>query len=95
MSDSNQAFDITIKEGRENALAIVIASAILVRTGTFLVARGARHQKRPNQSVDRYKLLFPLQFWLGKVLFDGISSLTSGANEKEIAKQRKVAIDII
>jgi hypothetical protein len=34
-------------------------------------------------------------FWVGKTLFDGISSLTSGANEKEIEEQRKVAIDII
>ncbi|MFM6896051.1 MAG: hypothetical protein ACKPKF_01670 [Microcystis panniformis] len=41
--------------------------------------------------------------WLGMVPFalpvalvlDGISLLTSGANEKEIAEQRKVAIDII
>jgi hypothetical protein len=64
MSDSSQAFDVTTKEGRENALVIT-------------------------------KLLFPLQFWLGKALFEGISSLTSGANEKEIAEQRKVAINII
>jgi len=33
--------------------------------------------------------------WIGKTLFDGISSLTSGVNEKEIEEQRKVAIDII
>jgi hypothetical protein len=33
---------------------VVVASTILVRTGTFLVARSARHQKRPNQSVDSY-----------------------------------------
>jgi hypothetical protein len=31
------------------------ASAIVVRTGMFLVARGVRHQKRPSQSVDSYK----------------------------------------
>ncbi|NCR97347.1 MAG: hypothetical protein EWV58_13460 [Microcystis aeruginosa Ma_MB_F_20061100_S19] len=29
------------------------------------------------------------------LVLDGISLLTSGANEKEIAEQRKVAIDII
>jgi hypothetical protein len=39
--------------------------------------------------------LFPIEYWIGKALFEGISSLTSGANEKEIAEQRKAAIDII
>jgi hypothetical protein len=32
---------------------------------------------------------------LGVVIWDGISSLTAGANEREIEEQRKVAIDII
>lgn len=41
-----------------------------------------------------FPTLIPLA-WLGKTLFNGISSLTSGANEKEIEEQRKVAIDII
>ncbi len=41
------------------------------------------------------QILFPVPYLIGKVLFDGISSLTSGANEKEIAEQRKAAIDII
>jgi hypothetical protein len=41
------------------------------------------------------QLLFPFPYWIGKALFDGISSLTSGANEKEIEEQRKAAIDII
>ena len=47
--------------------------------------------------LETYKFYHPtlLTIWLGKALFDGISSLTSGANEKEIEEQRKVAIDII
>ncbi len=63
MSDFNQTFDLTTKEGRKNAVVLA-------------------------------EVLFPA-FSLGKALFDGISSLISGANEKEIAEQRKVAIDII
>lgn len=39
-------------------------------------------------------LAVPLALPVALVL-DGISLLTSGANEKEIAEQRKVAIDII
>ncbi|CCI20928.1 KH domain-containing protein [Microcystis aeruginosa] len=38
--------------------------------------------------------MVPLALPVALVL-DGISLLTSGANEKEIAEQRKVAIDII
>jgi hypothetical protein len=30
------------------------------------------------------QILFPFPYWIGKALFEGISSLTSGANEKEI-----------
>jgi arginase family enzyme len=63
MSDSNQTFDLTTKEGRKNALLVA-------------------------------QILFP-PVVLGKALFDGIASLTSGTNEKEIEEQRKAAIDII
>ncbi|MDB9495214.1 hypothetical protein PN441_07915 [Spirulina major CS-329] len=66
MSDSNQTFDLTTKEGRENALAVVL----MVSPVSAAV-------------------------WLGKTLFDGIATLTSAANEKEMEEQRKVAIDII
>ena len=38
--------------------------------------------------------ILPITFF-GAVIWDGISSLTTGANEKEIEEQRKVAIDII
>jgi hypothetical protein len=67
MSDFNQTFDLTTKEGHENALTV------------FLMVN-------PPMAAA---------VWLGKTLFDGISTLTSGANEKETEEQRKVAIDII
>jgi len=38
---------------------------------------------------------FLIYYWLGKTLFDCVSSLTSSANEKEIESPRKAAIDII
>ena len=38
---------------------------------------------------------FSPYYFIGKALFDGIASLTSGTNEKEIEEQRKAAIDII
>jgi hypothetical protein len=41
-----------------------------------------------------FQPIFPFAL-LGVVIWDGISSLTAGANEKEIAEQRKVVIDII
>ena len=43
---------------------------------------------------NRWLTIFPFTV-LGAVIWDGISALTASANEREIAEQRKVAIDII
>jgi hypothetical protein len=55
-----------------------------------------RHKALTFLAQNRHWLgpLVPLALPVALVL-DGISLLTSGANEKEIAEQRKVAIDII
>ncbi len=66
MSNSNQTFDITTKEGRATALVVFLAMGPPVAA-----------------------------IWLGKTLFDGIATLTSGANEKETEEQIKAAINII
>jgi len=53
-----------------------------------------RHKALTFLSQNSWLAMVPLALPVALVL-DGISLLTSGANEKEIAEQRKVAINII
>ncbi|GBD54035.1 hypothetical protein NIES298_19140 [Microcystis aeruginosa NIES-298] len=52
--------------------------------------------EKRHKALNSWLAMVPLPLALPVALvLDGISLLTSGANEKEIAEQRKVAIDII